>query len=264
MKANLHSSKLFYSYEDERIIFGFSTRHGGFSKEPYARLNVAEHVGDDPFAVLKNRELLAKKLGFNEQAITWASQVHGDTIVNVNQLSESGYAGEADAFVTQIPGIPLFAFFADCIPVILFDSKRQKAGIVHAGWKGTWLQIASKTAQKMCNLYNLNPSDLQAVIGPGICRDHYQISSDMYDSFLAKDAIYMEALQNNHGSFYADLGKINQLQLLQAGIGQIFNTNICPFCQNEDFFSYRKEHGKTGRFATFIMLKDDEGSDESQ
>ncbi len=252
------------AFNHNAICYGFTTRHGGFSQAPYASLNMAQHVGDHPEHVQKNREAVAIEMALDYRKITWASQVHGDNICKISDESHVGFTGSYDAMITNIKEVPLFAFFADCIPVLLYDKKNNAVGVVHAGWKGTYLEIAAKTVNRMKKEYGSLPEDIVSMIGPGICKEHYEVDKNLFRSFAEIKPAYGKAMTEKDDQYFIDLKKMNNIQLQENSVGRIIDIEICPYCNHKDFFSYRKAKGKTGRFAAFIMLKNGEVGNESK
>lgn len=236
--------------DDSSLLYAFTGRQAGFSQVPYESLNLALHVGDQPEIVIENRKLLAETMGFDFQKLTWANQVHGDDIFLVKEREDVGFLGSYDAIITNLQAIPLMTMFADCIPLLLFDPVKRAIASVHAGWKGTYLEIAGKTVRKMAEEYGSNPMDIEALIGPGICKEHYEVNSDLLEKFQDK----FPKLINKDDS-KLDLKEININILKKAGLKKVFDLKLCTVCQNDEFFSYRQEKGKTGRISAIIMLK---------
>lgn len=246
-KIKIYQNNLFH---DENIEYGFTGRQGGFSETPFNGFNLAFHVGDDQKKVEKNRELLSHTINIDKNRITWASQVHGDNIFILKNEEDIGFIGEYDGIITKLKGIPLMTLYADCIPILLYDPVQNVIGSIHAGWKGTFLEIAGKAVSVMSKEFFSKPEDIKALIGPGICKDHYQVSEELLKDFRNK---YPQIV--TEGSLNLDLRKINKHILAQKGIEKIFDMEICTSCDNKNFFSFREEDGTTGRFAAFIMLK---------
>jgi len=150
----------------------------------------------------------------------------------------------------------VFLNFADCTPVILFDKKNNIAALVHAGWRGTAQSIVPKTLKVMVEKYGSNPQDIYAVIGPAISKCCYEVGNDVFEQLETTvsdmSGLYREAENNK---FFVDLKGINKKQLNDMGI---YQTDICPYCtscNNDLFFSYRKENGTTSRYSAIIKLK---------
>lgn len=233
------------------IQYAFSTRDFG---------NLGLHVGDVQEKVIENRKLFADTLDIDYDKLVSAKQVHGINVTRVT-LDDIGKGSKdyetsidiTDALITNNPDLPLFAFYADCVPIFIVDSVQKAIGIVHSGWKGTLDNIAGNTIDAFINEFHSKPKDLIAIIGPYICKNCYEVSDDIIKRF--KDSGYVEdseIFSNN-----LDLGNIIKNQLLDKGLVNIEKTEYCTSCSLDMFFSHRKENGKTGRMAGIIMIKGD-------
>jgi YfiH family protein len=159
-----------------------------------------------------------------------------------------------DGVVTDIPDVLLTVFGGDCPPVYIADPVRKAIGLVHAGWRGTLGRIPEVAIANMAVRFGSDPADLYAVIGPGICRDCYEMGDEIYDQFadqwspedadrlLARyPAADAEGREIPGGKYHLDLRAANKLTLLRAGIREdhIAVSNICTKCNVDTFYSYR-------------------------
>jgi YfiH family protein len=240
-----------------------STRIGGFSSFPYESLNLGFHVGDKPEKVLKNRERLASALRIPLENFTFANQVHGNNVKIVTQelkgrgsLSYKSAIKEADAMITNVPGIYLTVLVADCLPILFFDHKKKAIGVAHAGWKGTILGIAKRTVEMLEKAFGCSPSTMHVGIGPSIGPCCYEVGLDVALQFKN---IYGKGIcfKGSNNKIYCNLWEANRMQLIEAGLPEenIEIAKICTSCNSRYFFSERKEKGKTGRFGAGIMIK---------
>lgn len=240
------------------IVAGMSLRAGGVSAAPWASLNCALHVGDDPDHVRENRRRLALSAGFAPEDWTSAEQTHGNR-VRVVEAADRG-AGrrtretafpDTDAMITREPGILLAAFFADCVPLFFVDPVRRAVGIAHAGWRGTALDIAGRTVRAMAEAFGTNPGDLRAAIGPSIGPCCYEVD-DAVVGQIGADA----ARRTAGGRFMLDLKEANRQFMIKAGLApnHIEVSGYCTRCRTDLFFSHRGEGGTTGRMAAFIGI----------
>lgn len=246
-------------------VSAFSTRTGGFSLPPYHGLNLAFHVGDDWVNVTENRRLLCQALDLRLENLVSGNQVHGDEIAVVKRQHQGrgsvdmiGALPDTDGLICMEPEIPLAAFFADCVPVFLFDPVRRAIGLSHAGWKGTVLEVAKKTLQKMRDEFDTKPADCLAAIGPSIGPCCYEVDKpvlDMVKQYLTYAEDIILPLSNEKGML--NLWQANAFALQKAGIAaeSIFVSGLCTSCNTQMFFSHRKEGGRTGRMAALLMLK---------
>ncbi|SFO99100.1 peptidoglycan editing factor PgeF [Hydrogenimonas thermophila] len=229
-----------------KIKYCFTNRHGGVSTPPYDSLNLAFHVGDNQENVIQNRKILQNK--FNLQNIVWMDQVHSDNVQTVSSPQTKPLSA-CDAIITNQPNIALAVMVADCIPILMFDPKRNIIAAIHAGRNGTFLQIAPKTVKVMQKEFGSVPTDIQVIMGPSIHSCCYEIGDDLA-SIVEKNFS-----KNYLNGRMLDLQKLNCDQLIEAQINKnhIKISKICTCC-NSDYFSYRKE-GTTGRFAGVIWVE---------
>lgn len=246
----------------EGIIAGFTTRHGGCSEGPYATLNLGLHVGDDPRRVLANRGRLGEILDYDPRKAVCGAQVHGTRVAVVGE-KEAGRGAVSvedalpgiDGLVTVTPGLPLLAFYADCVPLFLYDPVRRAAALVHAGWRGTAGHIAEAAVAVMKEKCGCRPGDLWAVVGPSIGPCCYRVGNETAAAFGEDPVPYLEPADG--GTWRLDLWEANRRQLLEAGLadGRIGVAGLCTACHRETFFSYRAGRGTTGRMAGLVMLE---------
>ena len=242
---------------------GVSARLGGISNEPFTSLNLALHVGDDPDTVRTNRQLYCQALDIPATALVTAEQIHGDSIHLVTaQDCGRGAANyqdalpQTDALITQVPGIPLMLFFADCVPVLIFDPVQRAIAVVHAGWKGTVALLARKTILAMQRYCQTQPEDCLVGIAPSIGPCCYEVDDPVIERLKASFIHWEPLLEKEETRRKLNLWEANRQQLREIGVKDenIINSQVCTACNSSLFFSYRKGQGKTGRLAAFIML----------
>ncbi len=224
-----------------------STRHGGVSPAPWASLNLGLHTADDPERVRANRRRFFDALGVDVCAVAGGHQVHGAEVAVVAQVGQ--YDG-CDAFVSNQPGLLLTVTVADCVPVLLFDPKRQVVAAAHAGWRGTVQQVAARTVQAMHHRFGCQPADLYVWIGASIGFEQFEVGPE-----VARHFAQAHKKQSKHpGKWLVDLKAANRAQLEACGVpsNQIEVSYWCTAAHNYDFFSHRKEGGRTGRMLAAI------------
>ncbi|MCK5706233.1 MAG: peptidoglycan editing factor PgeF [Candidatus Aureabacteria bacterium] len=241
-----------------------SSKNGGFSPNPYASLNLSYNVNDNKAFVRKNRKKLSRITSIPFKNFIFCEQVHGSkvTVIDKNELEKQKtkeyILNGADAMVTDIPEICLIILTADCVPVILFDPKKKVIAALHAGWKGTVQLITQKTVNAMEKRYGSKTENIIACIGPSICASCYEVGVDVIKKIKDSCSLNSEILEDRiiKNKRYLDLCKANKEQLIFSGINEnnIEESHLCTSCSNNIFYSYRKQKGKTGRFATGIML----------
>ncbi|MFZ2329992.1 MAG: peptidoglycan editing factor PgeF [Atribacterota bacterium] len=250
----------------EEILHFITTRHGGYSEKPFHSLNLASHIGDREENVLKNRECLARSLGIRAEKFFFTRQEHGNRIFLINEEKLfynnnrlTGTIPVSDAMITDCRDICLLIFIADCVPVLLFDCRKKIIGLVHAGWKGTVSLISQKTVQLMQSHYGSRVQDIICAIGPSIGPCCYEVGNEVLgkvkESFPEEKSLI--SFDSKKGKYFFDLWQANKTQLLNCGIpdSNIETASLCTSCHSDLFFSSRKEHQCTGRFAAGIMLK---------
>lgn len=212
--------------------------------------------------VENNKKLLCKELNIPLENLIIPQQTHSDNIKivrpgtkNANhslKTSKASLYKNTDALITNRQQVVLALNFADCVPIIFYDPIKKVIAAAHAGWRGTAAQIGPKTIEKMVKNFLCNPKDIIAVIGPAIGKCCFEIKDDVKQKLTESiDGQHSNILSKNH----ADLKLINKLQLLAYGVKKIDLCEYCTSCQNELFFSYRKENGITARHSAVIMIK---------
>ena len=259
------------------ITAGFTGRAGGSGKKPYDSFNCAFHVGDDPDDVLSNRRLLAGSLGFTLEAWTCGEQTHGkDIAVITEQERGKGSLDRASAFqatdglLTNVPGVLLTSFYADCVPLFFYDPLHSAVGLAHAGWKGTVAEIAAEMIDRMGMVYGSRPEDIHAAVGPSIGECCYEVDDYVMDRVRRLEAglsplsaaekapdLYTRSDRDDSKSML-NLKEMNRRIMIKAGIlpTHIECTTWCTSCNSDLFFSYRKENGVTGRMTSWIGIKE--------
>ena len=233
-----------------------STRLGGVSIGEKSSLNLSYKVGDDNLNVIENRRLLALELGINSDSLIFPDQTHSCHVQIVNSIEDIEKLKNTDAIITNVPQLCLCVMSADCVPILLFDSKQNVVAAIHAGWRGTVADIVTKTIQLMNTEFGSQSEDIYAAIGPSISADVYEVGIEVIDSVFALLG-YTEGLivLKDFDKGMLDLWETNRHILLKAGLlaDNIEVAEICTFKNNESFFSYRKS-SETGRFAAGICL----------
>ena len=252
------SFEIFNGYNVHNAVL---TRAGGVSRPPYASLNLGGTVGDQPAHVNQNKQIAFNAFGLTTECIYEVWQVHGDEVVCTDRPRQPGEPHlKADVILTNAPGVSLLMRFADCVPIFLFDPVRRVAGLAHAGWKGTVLKTAQRAVEGMSLHYGSRPGDILAAIGPSIAAHHYQIGEDVGTQVrnVFQDLSSELLSWVNGGSrpgYVLDLWAANRLILEQAGVKDIEIAGLCTACNLNDWYSYRAEDSRTGRFGALIALQ---------
>lgn len=248
------------------VTHGFSTRMGGVSEGIYASMNLSYTRGDKEEAVTENFIRFAKALEVRPEDYVFSDQTHTTNIRVVTEEDRGkGFTKprdyhDIDGLVTNVKGLVLSTFYADCVPLYFVDVKNKAIGLSHSGWKGTVGEIGRRTIETMEKEYGSKPEDILVAIAPSICRECYEVSEDVAVEFqkIFPEEEYDKIMDDKgNGKYQLDLWECNKRILLRAGILEenISVTNICTCCNSELLFSHRASHGKRGNLGAFLMLK---------
>lgn len=230
-----------------------TTRPGGFSHAPYDSLNLGDHVGDVPLTVTRNRMRLNPLLPSEP---VWLEQVHGTVVANADMAS---CRPMADACIARQRSSVCVVMTADCLPVLLCDTRGSVVGAAHAGWKGLAAGVIEATVRAM----EVAPQNLMAWLGPAISQQAFEVGSEVRALFVEADPQAAAAFSPSHltgegrgegEKWLADIYALARLRLTALGITRIYGGEHCTYSERDKFFSYRRD-GATGRMGTFIWLE---------
>ena len=239
----------------------FTTRYGGVSTGEWATLNLGSNRGDDPEAVRENYRRVAALFGAGIDGCCVTRQVHGTEVRVVTEqdrhvcLSTVPY--EADGLVTNVHGLPIFCFVADCVPTLLCDSEAGVIAAVHCGWRSSVGDILGEALRKMRAL-GAESRNIRAAIGPSIGKCCFETDRDVPDAIEAwlcgETAGLIE--RRADGKYLVDLRGANARRLMQLGVpaSQIDVSDECTFCSHDKYWSHRYTHGRRGSQAAGIVL----------
>ena len=231
----LHSPNL-------KTIHGFSTRHGGVSPKPFDSLNLGG-ADDLPENIAQNRQRALSALHIEFEQVSYLNQIHSNTVCQATIGKQIG-----DALVTNQHNMCLAVGAADCYPILFYDAKNKVIGAAHCGWKGTLARIVKNTINEMV-LLGAETSQITVAIGQGISAKNYEVSEDVISQF--QKAGFPSACWQNR---QLDLLQANTFVALESGIAKenMWAMNRCT--TEDDFFSYRRDNGLTGRMWAVIMM----------
>lgn len=245
------------------ITHAFSTRIGGVSQGQFAAMNLGFGRGDSDKNVYKNYELITNALGVDKDFLVAGAQDHHTNIRRVN--SENGGTGiykpkdieSIDGLCTDVPGVTLVVYAADCVPVYYVDTVKKAIGLAHAGWRGTVYGMAEQMVKKMAVEFGTDPADLAVAIGPSISMDCFEVDEPCASEFLKLPGSSSFVSEKTGGKFLVDLWQCNISYLLGAGVKQenITVGGVCTMCNSDLVFSHRVTKGQRGSNAAFLMLK---------
>lgn len=248
------------------VRHGFSTRLGGVSEGYYASMNLSFDRGDRKEAVAENFRRIGEALGVRCEDMVLSRQTHTTNVRIVTDADrgkgitrERDYT-DVDGLVTNVPGICLVTSYADCVPLFFVDPVKKVIGLSHSGWRGTVGKIGRKTVELMHERFGSDPADILAAVGPSVCMDCYEVSSDVIEKFKEAfsenwwDQLFYE---KPDGKYQLDLWKANELIFLESGIlpEHIAVTNVCTHCNSDILYSHRAAGDKRGNLCAFLALK---------
>ncbi len=225
-----------------------STRLGGVSRDGYASLNLATHVGDEPDMVAENRRRLANALDL-PQAPCWLAQVHGTAVV---QASGAGVQLVADGAWSNRAGVVCAVLTADCLPVLLCDRDGTRVAAVHAGWRGMCAGILENAVNNFVDA-GISADRILAWLGPAISAPNYEVDGALHGRFCALQPNCADAFTAGRpGHWYLDLYVAAQAILKLNGVQEISGGGFCTY-HDDRFYSYRRQ-SKCGRQASLIWI----------
>ena len=255
------------AYEEMNwLVHGFSTRFGGVSRGIYSSMNLSFTRGDEESCVKENYRRISDAMGFDMNSIVTSDQTHTNNVRKVTEKDRGkgiviprDYT-DTDGMITNVPGLVLATFYADCVPLYFADPANHAIGLSHSGWRGTVQKIGAVTIEKMSEEYGSNPKDLKVAIGPSICQECYEVSEDVIEEFeKVFDKKYRNRLfyRKENGKYQLNLWMANKIIFLEAGIPEenISMPNLCTCCNPEFLFSHRASHGKRGNLGAFLGIR---------
>lgn len=269
------------------LVHGFSTRAGGTSRAYGGKaLNLGFTKQDTRTAVQRNRAAFLQELGVGGKhswPLVTLRQIHSDLIHCVNEVTDQPIVG--DGLVTATPRLLLAIQTADCLPVIVVDTKQRAVGVFHAGWRGTVKRIVEKGVGEMRRWFGSRPRDLAAMIGPGVHDCCYQVGEEVRENFESQfgyaaslfyevkesdpvrekyPLLFLTARAPGHSTLpvniFLNLVEANRRQLIDAGVPEksIESSDFCTSCRTDLLFSYRAEKGVTGRLMGVAGIRPDD------
>lgn len=251
--------------ESGLVSHGLSTRMGGVSRGCYASMNLSFTRGDDPDHVAENYRRMAGALHVDPERMVLSYQTHTVNVRKVTEedcgkgiLKERDYR-DVDGLITDVPGITLVTFYADCVPLYFLDPVHRAVGLSHSGWRGTVKRMGKVTLEAMEKAYGTRAEDVLCCIGPSICQDCFEVGEEVilefqkeFGSGYEKDLFY----KKGNGKYQLDLWKANEIILKEAGVAEehLQITDICTRCNPELLFSHRAMGERRGNLAAFLCL----------
>jgi len=220
-------------------------RQGGCSQAPYDSFNLAEHVGDEPACVSRNRLLLKQAFSLPAEP-DWLVQTHSTRVVNL----ENDTSRSADAAITRRLNTVAVVMTADCLPILLCNRTGTEVAAIHAGWRG----LADGVIQRTLNKMHSCASEVMAWIGPGISQQYFEVGDEVQEIFLAHSGQNRPFfISSRTGHWMCDLPGIARSILERHGVAEVGLAPTCSYRDKSQFFSYRRS-ATTGRMASLIWI----------
>ena len=244
--------------KNKNVKHGFFNTVGGKSKNIYKSLNCGPGSKDIKSDVKKNLELVRKKISKKAKNIFLVQQIHSNKFVFIDEKYNKKIKPKADAIITNQRYLPIAILTADCVPILICDSKKKMIAAIHAGWKGAYKGIIDRVIKFMikkgCKLKNFT-----IAVGPSISVKNYEVKEDFRKKFLKKDKKNLKYFKIKRNKLYFDLTKYVHALLLKSKIKNIDILNIDTFDVKNKFFSARRalkqKHNDYGRNISIIMIK---------
>lgn len=226
------------------FINAFSTRQASDSNE----FTLGHFSPEQREHILSHRQRFQTAVGAGKWPLVTARQIHSADVRSIQNYEDARCEPQpGDALTANLPNLLLGIQTADCLPLVLVDQRSRAFAAVHAGWRGTWQEIAVRTVERLQQAYDSRPEDLLVALGPAICAENFEVGPEVLAQFRRKFS-FAEAListEQPSGKGHIDLARCNTQQLIDAGVRaeSIYDCGLCTITRNDLFFSYRKERG---------------------
>jgi YfiH family protein len=224
---------------------------------PYDGFNITYYTDDDAEHIAQCRYDLRQMLEVADDHLILPRQVHDTRIAEVTAQNLGDKFEGIDALITTLPRTCIGVSTADCVPILIYDTRTRAIAAAHAGWRGTVQRIGRKTIQAMADSYASIPADLKVVIGPSIGPDAFEVGDEVYDAFREADFDMSRIAFKRDGKWHIDLWQANAIDIEAAGVphNAIEIAGVCTYQEYDRFFSARRLGIKSGRIYTGIMIK---------
>lgn len=255
----LENSNIKYIQSDKLdkniITHCFTTRIGGSTPKPLDSFSMGTGGTEEyRLYVESNRQSICKLLGLENKKLVIPDQKHTANVKVI--LSDEEDVSNTDGLITDNPNLVLLLLFADCTPIILADTEKKIIGVIHAGWRGTAQQILKNAIEIFDKEFHSDINNIQALIGPAIGQCCYPVSNDTAEQLKKSVDICPEGIfiAKGENQIHTDLKLLNARQLAECGVKNIDILTNCTSCNNDLFYSYRADNGKTGRHAAVASI----------
>jgi hypothetical protein len=259
LSTTLHEAEVpwfsFPSLDETGVVrHAFSTRRGGVSPAPFDGLNLGLTTKDDETNVRQNRRRFETATGLS--LVDSVGLAHGNQVHYATGAVPTEGLPLADAVVTDVPGVPLTLYYADCCPVFILDPSRRCVGLVHAGWRGTVADVSGATVRSMVEWFGAVPTSCLAGVGSSIGPCCFEVDWDVAGEVLARYPQWEDLVRKLSNKWTVDLWELNARLLERSGIPRhrIAVSRLCTACRPDLFFSFRRDRRNTGRLASTCVL----------
>ena len=231
---------------------------GGKSTGIYKSLNCGSGSSDKKKDVLKNLQIIIKKIKSNSKKIVLLNQIHSNKFHYINKrLKFKNNKFDGDALITNRTNTLIGVLTADCAPILIHDQNKKMIAAIHAGWKGAFKDIIKKVVKFMIKK-GCSPKDMTAVIGPCIAVKNYEVKQDFVKKFIKKDRKTKIFFKKTRYKYYFNLNKYIYTQLKSLDVKKIDIINKDTFNIKNNFFSARRsirlKESDYGRNISIIMI----------
>ncbi len=226
-----------------------TTRIDGYSDAPFAGFNLSKSAGDTTTAVEQNRKQLQHDLKL-PAAPVWLKQVHSNDVVHINDINDANNTPIADAAIASQPHRVCTVLTADCLPLLVCNRQATEIAAIHAGWRGLLSGVIQATIMQMHSA----PADLMVWLGPAIGPEVFELNHEIRLDFVQANPQNSANFYQRGDSWFADIYGLAKVALQSCNVHAIYGGDYCTYTQAEQFFSYRRDQGNTGRMASLIWL----------
>ena len=241
----------------KKINHGFFNKNNGSSKGVFKSLNCGPGSKDKKKNIQKNLEIVRKKIGKNSKKIFLLNQIHSNKFVYIDKNFTLKKKIKADAVITNQKNLPIAILTADCVPLLLYENKKNIIAAIHAGWKGAYKDIIDKVINFMLRK-GCDRKNITVAIGPCISQKNYNVKEDFKIKFLKKDKKNKIFFKERKDLIYFNLPNYVKYQLKSNGINRVDLLKIDTFDKKNNYFSARRslrlKHDDYGRNISIIMI----------
>ena len=220
---------------------------GGSSKGSFDNFNLALHVDDEQSAVLANRDLLFSHYNLPSKPV-WINQTHSKTSVDADSISS---IVDADASYSKKTGTVCGVLTADCLPIFISNKEGSAVGIAHAGWRG----LVDGVIESLIESFDCNGDELIVHLGPAISQLSFEVGGEVKSQYLSKNNNFESCFAYINNKYYLDLYEAARVVLHSFGVSSISGGDRCTYKESDQYFSYRRDGGQSGRMAHLIWIE---------